>query len=144
MQSTYSFLDSVVIISHPVIGVITLVGKGTDSISVAMSEQRTGHDVSADGNVMVSKIAGNNGNVSFDIQQTSQAHKQLLALFNLLVLADPISWAAMAITIRNITDGTGHLCTGVSPQKVPDKKYAKQGGHVSWVFMAADIQSSTF
>ena len=145
-QSTYSYLDSVVIVAHPLApgGILTIVGEGAGDISVTMQETRTTHDVSADGSVMVSKIAGNQGSISFDVQQTSEAHKVLVALFNNLILADPVSWAAMSITVRNITNGSSHLCTGCSPTKIPDKKYSKQGGHVSWTFLCADIQNLTF
>jgi len=144
MQSTYSFLDTIVIFSHPDLGLpITITGEGAGSISVAMTDNRTAMDTAADGSIMISKIAGNSGSVSINIQQTSLVHKKLLALFNQLVLAAPSSWAQAAMTIKNITDGTGHLCTGTTFQKIPDKSYQKEGQHVSWTLMAADVQSLT-
>jgi hypothetical protein len=143
-QTTYSFLDTVLILSHPILPVpIVVTGEGAGSITVSMQEARTAHDVAADGSVMVSKIAGNNGTVAIDVQQTSIAHKELLSLFNQLVIAPPDQWAQAALTIRNVTDGTGHLCTGISPAKIPDKAYGKSGAHVTWSLMAADIQSIT-
>jgi hypothetical protein len=143
MLTTYSFLDSVVIISHPMNLPITVTGEGAGSISVSYQDPRTSHDVAADGAVMVSKQAGNTGAVSITVQQTSSIHKMLLKLFNQLIIAAPSMWAAGAITIKNITDGTGHLCTGFSFSKIPDKTYTKTGGQVSWTLMCADIQSLT-
>jgi len=144
-QTTYSFLDSVLILAHPAEATpFVFVGEGTGSITVSMSETRTIHDIAADGSVMVTKVAGNNGQISIDVQQTSNAHRSMLAFFNRLIQAPPDQWAQATLAVRNITDHSGHLCTGISPQKVPDKVYKKEGGHVTWVLLAADIQSSTF
>jgi hypothetical protein len=122
---------------------ITIIGEGAGQITVSMSEVRTEHNVAADGSVMVSKLAGNNGQITIDVQQTSIAHKKLLAMFNILVQAAPSQWANAAMIIKNITDKTGQICTGISLQKVPDKTYAKAGANVSWTLMAADIESLT-
>lgn len=144
MQTTYSFLDSVIVITHPSLSIpITVTGEGAGSVTVTMRDDRTAMDVAADGAVMVSKMAGNTGSVSIVVQQTSLVHKKLLALFNQLVIAAPSLWAQATMTIKNITDGTGHLCTGIAFGKVPDKTYTKQGGSVTWTIMAADVQSLT-
>ena len=145
MQSTYSFLDSVMVFAHPLLstGAIVITGEGVGTINVSMNEARTAMDVAADGAVMVSKMAGNTGTLTISVQQTSLAHKKLLALFNLLIGADTFSWAQAMIIIRNVTDGTGHIATGVAFTKIGDKSYAKQGGQISWNIMAADIQSLT-
>ena len=49
----------------------------------------------------------------------------------------------MAALLRNVTDGTSHMITGLSFMKVPDKSYQAQGQQLTWVLMAADIQSVT-
>jgi hypothetical protein len=143
-QSTYSFLDTVVIYAHPELAIpIIITGEGAGSITVSMADNRTSFDTAADGAIMISKIAGNSGSVSINVQQTSLVHKKLLALYNQLILAAPSSWATAAMTIKNITDGTGHLCTGVTFQKIPDKNYQKEGQHITWTIMCADVQSLT-
>ncbi|MCE5304555.1 DUF3277 family protein [bacterium] len=143
-QSTYSFLDTIIVFAHPDLAIpITVTGEGAGSISVSMTDNRTSMDTAADGSIMISKIAGNSGSVSINVQQTSLVHKKLLALYNLLILAAPSSWATAAMTIKNITDGTGHLCTGVTFQKVPDKSYQKEGQHITWTLLCADVQSLT-
>jgi hypothetical protein len=144
MNTTYSFLDSVATLVHPVLPIpITISGEGMGSATVAMTTERTTHNVASDGVVMVSKIAGNNGSITIEVQQTSAAHKALLAFFNLLIVSPPNVWAQAVLLLRNVTDGTSHLATGLSPAKIPDKKYDKEGGMVAWHFMAADIQSVT-
>ena len=144
MQTTYSFLDTVVIIACPVIPIpITITGEGAGSVSVTMSAERTAIDYAADGAIMISKLAGNHGTVSINVQQTSTAHRDLLLLYNALIIAPPASWALSAMTIRNVANGSAHLCTGVAFSKVPDKSYQKEGQHVTWSFICADIENAT-
>ena len=141
--TTYSFTDLSGAVAHPLLGAYTFNGKGVGELTVTMTGERTVHDVAADGSVMVSKIAGNNGAISVITQQTSDIHKWLLAAYNFLINSDASEWAKMAATLRNLSDGTSHLATGLSFQKVPDKSYQAQGQRVTWVLMAANIQSLT-
>lgn len=143
-QTTYSFLDLAGVIAHPLypLGVFQFTGEGVGSVTVTMDTERTAHDVAADGSVMVSKIAGNNGKINIECQQTSLAHKYLLNLYNYLVSASAGEWAMIAIVLRNVSDATSHIATGVSFGKIPDKPYAAQGGKVTWVLWAADIVSA--
>ena len=143
MNSTYSFLDLNGVIDHPSYGSFNIVGQGLGEATVSMATDKTVHDVAADGVVMISKMAGNNGSVTVNAQQTSDLHKFLLGLYNYLLYADTSEWAMINITLRNVVDGTSHFATGVSFQKVPDKPYQAQGQRISWVLMAADIQHQT-
>ena len=146
ISSTYSFKDSAASITNPVLAgaPIVLAGEiGMGEFIISMHTERTVHDVAADGTVMPSYMAGDNGAVTIMVQQTSIVHIELLALYNLLKIAadsgDVSNWAATAISIRNTVDGSQHLLTGVSFSKIPDKTYAAQGGRLSWVLMAASI-----
>ena len=142
MNTTYSFLDTVVVLAHSLLPIpVTLNGEGLGKVTISMTTERSSHNVAADGVIMVTKRAGNNGMVSIDIQQTSAAHKELLSFFNALIVGAPSVWAQATLTVRNVTDGTTHVCTGLSPQKVPDKNYEREGGMVSWVFLSTDIQN---
>ena len=82
--TTYSFLDMTGSLSHPTIGDYVFTGEGVGQITVAYATERTSHDVAADGSVMVSKVAGNNGTITIECQQTSAVHKWLLAWYNAL------------------------------------------------------------
>jgi hypothetical protein len=143
MHSTYSFTDLSGALAHPSLGAFTFTGEGVGEVTISMATDKTAHDVAGDGSVMVSKIAGNNGSIAISCQQTSNVHKWLMAAYNALMLADTAQWAAMSGTLRNVSDGTSHVAFGISFQKVPDKPYKAQGQQVSWVLMAADIQSMT-
>ena len=143
--TTYSFLDTTGSINHPLTGDYLFQGQeGIGSLNVSMTTEKTVHDVAADGSVMVSKMAGENGQVSVECQQTSQIHKYLLSTYNAVNFSrDTSQWAAMSMMIRNISDGSSHICSGMSFQKIPDKPYQAQGQRVTWTLMAADIHSLT-
>lgn len=144
-HSTYSFLDLAGAIYQPLFlgGPFQFTGEGTGTVTVAMSTDRSSHDVAADGSIMVSKIGGRNGTVTIECQQTSLVHKYLLALYNYLEAADASQWATIGIILRNVTDGTSHTATGVSFNKIPDKSYQAQGQKVTWSLMACDIVNIT-
>ena len=142
-QTTYSFLDLAGALAHPQLGVYSFTGEGVGEVIVSMTTDHSVHDTAADGSIMVSKVAGENGTLTIKCQQTSKLHKWLLAAYNALQIAGTDQWAAMGATLRNTADGTSHSIFGISFQKVPDKSYQAHGQQLSWVLMAADIRSVT-
>ena len=126
---------------HPDLGAYIFTGQGTGQVTVTMDTERTAHNVAADGTVMVSKIAGHNGKIQIQCQQTSNVHKWLLAAENALYIADTDAWAEMSAALRNSSDGTSHIITGMSFGKVPDKVYQPEGQMVTWTLWAANIQN---
>ena len=68
-MNTYSFLDCILSLAFPG-GTMTITGKGIGDVSVAMAQERSAMESSADGNIMISKIAGNHGSLDFNVQQT--------------------------------------------------------------------------
>ncbi len=139
--STYSFLDVTGSIVHPSVGAYTFTGAGIGEMSISMATDRTAHHVAADGAVMVSKLAGNNGIIAIQAQQTSSLHNWLLTWYNYLYLADTDEWAQTSALIRAPKMGKTHVATGVSPQKIGDQPYQAQGQLVTWQLMCADITS---
>lgn len=137
--TTYSFTDLAGSISHPTFGAYLFDGTGIGSVTISKATDRTAHDIAADGSVMVSKIAGNNGTLTIECQQTSAIHKWLLAWFNVLWQLPTSEWASTSITLRNSATGTRHIISGVSPQKEPDTPYQSQGQRVTWNLMCAEI-----
>jgi hypothetical protein len=145
ISTTYSFRDLSGVLNNPLLDApYQIVGGniGNGQMIVRMLTQRTEHEVAADGTVMPSYIAGANGELSIEVQQTSALHHQLLDLYNLLVTAadgnnDISNWAATTISLRALYDGSGHYMAGVSFQKIPDKPYAAKGQNITWVLMCA-------
>ena len=144
--TTYSFKSLVGVLQNAVFGVtIPLTGGniGVGEITISMATERTTHDVAADGTVMPSYAAGDNGTVVINVQETSILHKALLGLYNLCVLAanqdDVLGWAATSISFTFLIDGSIHLLSGVSFSKIPDKPYQAHGQRISWSLMAANV-----
>ena|SRR5271170_5800758 len=143
---TYSFKALTGVLVNPAFGVtIPLTGGNirAGKFIVRMITERTEHDVAADGTVMPSYLAGDNGAVEIEVQETSVLHQGLLALYNLCVLAanndDVSGWAATVISFRFLVDGSQHVLQGVSFQKIPDKPYEARGQRITWNMMAANV-----
>ncbi len=144
--ATYSFKALVGVLVNPWFATtVPLTGGniGAGQFTIRMAQERTYHDVAADGTVMVTYAAGNNGEVDIEVQESSLLHQELLSLYNLAVLAadndDVTGWAATTISFRMLTDGSQHILNGVSFKKIPDKPYQAQGQKITWSLMAADI-----
>ena len=146
-MTTYSFKDLTGAFVHPLVGNYILGGGniGMGQLTIAMSTDRTVHDVASDGSVMVSYIPGDNGQIMIEVQQTSDLHNFLLGWFNACKtaadLGDISTWSAAVISIRNIVDGSFHTLTGISPGKIPDKVYQAQGQKITWTLPAAKVIS---
>jgi len=146
VQTTYSFKDLVGTLINPVLAAdIPIVGGniGSGTLTIRMLTERTTHHVAADGVVMPTYKAGDNGEVTIEMQQTSSLHHALVDLFNALLTeannGDVSNWAATTISLRTMYDASGHYCSGVSFQKIPDKPYAADGQNVTWVLMCASV-----
>lgn len=142
-HSTYSFTDVEAIISHPSYGQFSLSGEGIGNFTVTKVTERSQQNVAADGCVMTSKIAGNNGSVTISAQQTSSLHNWLQGLFNYLWSASTNEWAQIALTIRAPKMGKVISCNYGAFQKEPDEPFEQQGQAVSWTLLFADIQRLT-
>ncbi len=137
---TYSFQDVTASFSCTGVGAKSSTGAGIGSITTAMAQTKTTHDIAADGRVMISKVLGENGTVTITIQQNSELHAYLIDWYNYISSSNTIpDWAAMTITIHSPNLDETTTCTGVSPQKMADQPYQAQGQMVSWALMAAKI-----
>ncbi|BDR73331.1 hypothetical protein K144316041_20390 [Clostridium tetani] len=142
MYNTYSFEDVTCSFQHQGVGAASSTGAGLGSISIAMANDKTAHDVAADGIVMISKMAGKNGTISITMQQVSELHKYLLRWYNYIDIANTSEFAKMVVSIKSNNLGDTTTCTGVSPQKLADRPYQAQGQQVTWNLMAAEITQS--
>ena len=141
-HTTYSFTALAGSIHHPTVGDYLFTGEGVGACTVAKITDRTAHDVASDGSIMISKVAGNNGTLTIEAQQTSPVQTWLQNWFNELVALPANEWATTSVLLKDTLNGNSHLCTGVSPQKEGDVPYQAQGGRVTWVLMCADIQNN--
>ena len=139
MADTYSFGDIDFIITHPSRGQYSLQGEGGGSITVAQANDVTTHDTAADGRVMVSKIATNNGNITINIQQISPLNRWMEQLYVYLRNAPSNEWAVMTIMVYDRINGERVTCNGVSFQRRAERTYQAQGQQRSWQLMTTDI-----
>lgn len=143
-KSTYSFLDLTGTINHPGVGAYNLIGEGIGELTIATSGDRTIHEIGLDGATIATQVPGSNGTLTLSIQQTSPLHKWLLRwathITNKNTSRDQFLMATALIRSKSLQ--TEHKISGISPQKVPNISYQAQGQRVSWVLMAADIQTT--
>jgi hypothetical protein len=147
-STTYSPVDTTGSVVNPYNGAMIFgVYQGIKTITVEMDSEKIGKDTASDGAVMGSYIPGDAGKVIIEVQQTSEWYKYFVDWYNLNKLAadnqDVSNTFGGAVVLRNITDGTSHLATGVAPGKLPPKVYAGSGGYVTVTLEALDVQSVT-
>jgi hypothetical protein len=146
--ATYSFKALTGVLRNKVLGVtIPFTGKnlGLGGITIRMAVPRTVHETGVDGAVIPLYVAGDNGEVEIEVQQSSTLNSSLLSLYNRLLIAaqggDYTGWASTSILFTFGPDGSQHYLTGLSFEKFPDKPYAAAGQRISWKMIAANINS---
>jgi hypothetical protein len=143
-MQTYSFTDCSLVLSHPSLGMLTVIGKGIGSISINMTGDRTAMDVAADGRVMVSKIKDRRATATVQILQASEVNRDLLKWYNYLETAPASEWAAASGVLNAPVTGEQIVMTDIAFQKLPDRSYGAQGNQQqTWNLMIADCQQNT-
>lgn len=138
-DTVYSFKDYNITFVSP-IGTYSVQGEGAGSVTVTMSTTKSVHSVGADGSVMTSKIAGDNGMVAVSVQQTSGLNTHLTKLYNLLKSSPSSVWASTQILITNNVQKEVCTCLGCSPENLPEKPMQAEGQMITWNWLAQNIQ----
>lgn len=139
---TYSFADTTLTINHPSYGSYSAYGSGLGNITVAMANDVTTHEVSADAAVVVSKSVKKNGTVVIEVAQSSEFNEWLTSFTNYLEQAATARFAEATAVIRNNSTGRTYTCSGVSHQKKADESYQSTSQNRSWTLMCAYIDSN--
>ena len=142
-MGTYSFTDCSLILNHPSLGILTLTGKGLGSVGINMTGDRTTMEPAADGRVMTSKIPDRRATATVQIQQTSEANKDLLKWYNYLESAPTSEWALASGIFNSPQTGEQIVMNEIAFQKLPDRSYQAQGQMQTWNLMIADCQQNT-
>lgn len=138
---TYSFLDMTGSLNSPLVGSYIFSGQGVGSVAVNKTVDRSVLDNAADTAAVISKIAGNNGQLVLECLMNSDVHKYMLKWFAAHWAAPTVDWATTTVYLRNNSTGGGHICTGVAPLKEPDISYQAEAQRVTWTLIVADIQN---
>lgn len=138
-DTTYSFADYNFTVVSP-IGTYSVQGNGIGSATVTMSTGKSTHSVGADGSVMTSKIAGDNGSITIQVQQTSGFNTYMTKLYNLLKSAPSSVWTSTQFLITNNVQKEVCTCIGCSPENLPEKPMQAEGQMITWTWLCQNIQ----
>ena len=140
-MNLYSFTDLVGVITNPAAGaMITLNGTGVGEMTFAKATEHVAQELSADGSVTISRIAGQNGTITISVQQNSPINSQLMAWENFCATSSDLSlFASGAAAFLTLNDHKTFDAIGVVPKKIPDQHYAAQSGMVSWELTCATL-----
>lgn len=138
----YSFEDVSGVISNPAFGSYAIIGGnagGNDKVSISMKTDRSKIAIAADGGSMISAIAGDNAEVSLEIQQVSLLHQFLLDGYNILLAQKKLrilsNWAATQFRLTSVLTQTRHSGSGGAFIKYPDISYGAEGAMVTWTLL---------
>ena len=141
---TYSFKDLVGVLNFPGFPPFILAGElGADRLTVRMRTERAAQAVASDGAVMQTYIAGSNGELELELQETSPLHSYLINVMNTLTgQADGgnvSNFVAGTAQFTAVYNGLIFLCYGISPTKIADIPFAKDGANVTWALLCARV-----
>ncbi len=141
---TYSFKDLVGVLNFAGFPPFVVSGElGADRITIRMRTERAAQAVASDGAIMQTYIAGDNGEVTLELQETSPLHAYMVNIMNTLVgqanVGNVANFVAGTAQFTAINNGLIFMLYGMSPTKIPDVPFAKDGQNVTWTLLCARI-----
>lgn len=134
----YDFKDHTVVLSHPDVGSFNLSDGGIGKVTVAFSGEDARLTTSADGSVVVNKIANPAGTVNVEVPQVGDANDWLKKYVNYLRNAHSSRFALGRMLIKGASNDDV-ICESVVPQKMADVVYDAESQTRSWSLLAAKI-----
>lgn len=140
--SVYSLADTQTVMNHPSVGrkVLSDEESGGGQISIQFAQDMASQQQTANGYVVISKVRSRAGQVTMEIPQNSPSDLYLDKLVGYLESAPANEFALSTLNIVDNATGKKWTCTGVVPNKRPDRSYAAQGGNLNYTFLCADIK----
>lgn len=133
-MNTYSFLDVNASIVGPG-GAFALgadAGASSEGITVTMNAEKDTMEIGADGTPQHSLNADKSGTIMVSLLKTSPTNQLLRIMYDLQSASSSL-WGGNVITVTN-TAGDISTARQVAFKKLPDLKYAVQGGMNAWSF----------
>ena len=107
---------------------------------VSYSGDLSTHTASADGTVIVNKLKADNGIITLEVPQNSIADNFLRKWCKYLRnTSRPEYFMLSTLTITDQAGGFTLLCTGVTPQKIPDRTFDRSSTNLTYTLLAASI-----
>lgn len=137
---TYSFLDTQAAISGP--GGAFSLGAGAGASDEGITIQPNGEidelTIGADGFAMHALVADKSGKISVSLLKTSPTNL-LLSTMVAFQRTSGANFGQNVITIMNSASGDIISASQVAFAKIPEVKYGKQAGTITWEFNAGVI-----
>ncbi len=138
--NVYSLADTRAVLYHPYVGTANLHLCGRGKMIVSYSGDLSTHTASADGTVIVNKLKADNGIITLEVPQNSIADNFLRKWCKYLRnTSRPEYFMLSTLTITDQAGGFTLLCTGVTPQKIPDRTFDRSSTNLTYTLLAASI-----
>ena len=138
--SVYSLAETKVVLRHPDVGTANLHQCGTGKIVISASGDLSSHTATADGYVVINKLKSENGLITLEVPQNSEGDRFLRKWVRYLRgCKDLKRYPKSTLTVTDGGGGFTLLCTGVTPQKVPDRTWDRSGTNITYTLLAASI-----
>ena len=138
--NVYSLPDVKSVLYHPDVGTANLHLCGIGKIVVSAAGDLTSHTMTADGYVVVNRLKTTNGTIQIEVPQNSIGDDFLRRWAKWARNTNsPNRVARGTLTITDTVSGFKTICTGVSPQKAPDRTWDRTATNGSYTLLAATI-----
>ena len=138
--NVYSLADTRAVLYHPYVGTANLHLCGRGKMIISYSGDLSNHVTSADGTVIVNKLKADNGIITLEVPQNSIADNFLRKWCKYLKnTGRPEYFMLSTLTITDQAAGFTLVCSGVTPQKIPDRTFDRSATNLTYTLLAASI-----
>ena len=138
--NVYSLADTRSVLYHPYVGTANLHRCGRGKMVISHSGDLSAHTLTADGSVIINRMKADNGIITLEIPQNSKADAFLRKWCSYLKdRALPEHFHLTTLTVTDQAAGFTILCSGVTPQKIPDRTFDRSSTNLTYVLLAASI-----
>ena len=136
----YALSETKAVLHHPDVGTMNLMANGAGKIVVSASGDLSPHTTTAEGYVVINKLKSENGIVTIEVPQNSPADAFLRKWIKFIRTTKKVNrFAKTTLTITDNAGGFSILCSGVTPQKFPDRTYDRTSTNLTYTLLAAVI-----
>ncbi len=139
--AVYSPADTKTVLSHPQVGQASLHQGGIGKITVSRSGDLSSHTTTADGYVVVNRLKSVHGQITIEVPQNSAADLFLRKWATYLQSVKATEqFAASTLTVKDTAGGITLVCSGVTPQKIPDRTFDRLSTNLTYTLLAASVK----
>ena len=139
--SVYSLRDVQIVVNNPNVGRAIINETGGGRVVIGYNGELSSHTKTANGYVVINKLKSDDGTVTLDLPQNSEADLYMRKLIKYLTAPGTATnrFALTNILVKDTASGLEFNLTGCTPQKKPDENYDQQSGTRSYAFLVAVV-----